>query len=361
MLKLQKFIQNNKNWEEILQKEPYCLTINRDDDYIIFKYSQINSGFNNDIVRECRGLILKDKTYEAICVPFYKFGNYGEAYADVIDWSTAKVQEKIDGSLIKVFYDNGEWHVATNGMINAKNAEISGYCRYKNFYELFEDARCFDYDKLDKDCTYMFELTSPYNQVVIRYDDIKIWHIGTRNNKTLKELDVDIGVEKPKYFNLHTLDDCVEFCKTFRGHEGFVVVDKNYNRIKIKNPAYVAMHHAVNNHCLTLKRIITIVDVNETAEFINYFPQYKDEILKIKSAVKAIKYIINSDIEKLSKRKFSDRKEYALFVNKCLYPVPLFAYIDGRINNANDFWNNANDLIKEKMAEKMLKILEKEK
>jgi len=31
-------------------------------------------------------------------------------YADTIDWSAARVQEKVDGSLIKVWYYNGEWN-----------------------------------------------------------------------------------------------------------------------------------------------------------------------------------------------------------------------------------------------------------
>ena len=51
---------------------------------------------------QCRGLILRKDTNQPVCVPFYKFFNLGEEQAHAIDWGTASVYEKVDGSLIKV-------------------------------------------------------------------------------------------------------------------------------------------------------------------------------------------------------------------------------------------------------------------
>ena len=121
-MQLLKFIKENNNWEYILSQNPYCLKIKRDDGYIILSYNQIESDFYNPIVRECRGIILEEKTLIPVCVPFYKFGNYGEGYVPNIDWSSARTQEKVDGSLIKVWYHNGKWRVSTNGTIDAINA-----------------------------------------------------------------------------------------------------------------------------------------------------------------------------------------------------------------------------------------------
>jgi len=84
ILKVIELIKNNPNWREILSESPYCITIKDDGDFILLKYSQIDSDFNNEIVRECRGLIIH-KNFNPVCVPFYKFGNYGESYADNID------------------------------------------------------------------------------------------------------------------------------------------------------------------------------------------------------------------------------------------------------------------------------------
>lgn len=95
-IKLVKFIKEHNNWEEILTNEPYCLKISRDDGFILFKYDQINSDFSLDIVKEARGIILREDTLEIVCFPFTKFFNVDEQYADTIDWNTAQVQEKID-------------------------------------------------------------------------------------------------------------------------------------------------------------------------------------------------------------------------------------------------------------------------
>ena len=139
------FIKNNQNWREILSEAQYYITIKDDGDFTLLKYSQIDSDFSKEIVRECRGLII-DKDLKPVCVPFYKFGNYGESYADNIDWSTAAVEEKIDGSLIKVWSYNGKWIVSTNGTIFAHKANIGSDNdiktgkKYSNFGDLFKEA-----------------------------------------------------------------------------------------------------------------------------------------------------------------------------------------------------------------------------
>jgi len=115
-LKLVEFIENNSNWEELLSQKPYSLSIKRDGGYILFMYSQIDSDFGNPIVRECRGLISLEETLRPVCVPFFKFFNAQEGHASKIDWSTARVLEKLDGSIIKLWFFDG-WHVSTNGTI----------------------------------------------------------------------------------------------------------------------------------------------------------------------------------------------------------------------------------------------------
>ena len=105
-LKLIDFINEHADWEELLSQAPYCLNISRDQKFdrnlIMFKYSQQDSDLSNDIVKECRGIILDEDTFEPISVPYFKFFNAGEPNAAEVDWSSAKVLQKIDGSLIKV-------------------------------------------------------------------------------------------------------------------------------------------------------------------------------------------------------------------------------------------------------------------
>jgi hypothetical protein len=54
--------------------------------------------------------------------------------------------------------------------------------------------------------------------------------------------------------------------------EGFVVVDKDHNRVKIKSPAYVKAHH-IRGEGLNLKRASELVAMNEHEEYISVFPE----------------------------------------------------------------------------------------
>lgn len=83
-MKLLEFINEHDNWKELLQQSPYNLIVKEKDDYTLLKYNQLESDFSNEIVRECRGIIL-NKDNKIVCYPFHKFFNYGEQYADFID------------------------------------------------------------------------------------------------------------------------------------------------------------------------------------------------------------------------------------------------------------------------------------
>ena len=150
MLNLQTFIRENENWKELISEKPYCIKVTEKEDLVCFKYSQIDSDFNEPLVRECRGIILEKDTWNVVAYAFNKFFNFGESYADEIDWASARVLEKVDGSLIKIYYYNG-WRVGTNSTIDADDAKLLAP-PYETFMDLFSAAAdiCgLDYNKLD--------------------------------------------------------------------------------------------------------------------------------------------------------------------------------------------------------------------
>ena len=163
-LELSDFIKQNPNWEEKLAEAPYYVKTKRDGDFVLLKYDQIRSDFNIPIVRECRGIILDEaESYRPVCVPFFKFGNFGERYVPDIDWSTARVQEKLDGSLIKLWHYKDRWRVSSNGEIDARKAHINSAlligAPQTDLYTLFMEAwekTGVSFDCLDQNYTYMF-------------------------------------------------------------------------------------------------------------------------------------------------------------------------------------------------------------
>lgn len=304
MLKLKEFIQNNTNWEEILSNFPYNLIIKRDFPYIMFKYNQLSSDFTIDLVREARGVIFREDTWKCVCHSFDKFGNYGESYCPEIDWSTASVQEKVDGSLIKFWYDDLSWHISTNGTIDAYKATIGdSYDVGDNSYGKLVLTAIVNagltvntlFENLNKDNTYMFELVSPQTRVVVPYTNTELYFLGYRSKANDREYspheeNCDEVVEfikkyfkVPKIYSLYTLEQVEAAAKILTwNEEGYVICDTDFNRVKIKSPEYVKVHHlATLKGLITTERLIDLVIKNEQDEFLAYFPEYKVRVMHI--------------------------------------------------------------------------------
>lgn len=260
-----RFIRDNPNdWRQKLEDKN--IKIKDDENLSIFNYG-INADFTDPVVQEARGIIINVKTLDVACWPFRKFGNYTESYADDIDWTSARVQEKYDGSLVKLFYNDEiyRWQWSTMSTINAKDAELGEYSM--SFLDLIKSADNYssiDVDSLSTDMTWIFELVSPINRLVVKYPKAHLYHIGTRSNLDGREYDTSIGIDKPIEYSLKSLDDCVAAANKLNKdgscqHEGFVVVDKNWHRVKIKSPEYLMLHRVANNGVLTKLRALQII------------------------------------------------------------------------------------------------------
>lgn len=338
LLKVQDFIKAHDNWKELLAAAPYSLIIKEKGNLVLLKYNQIKSDFSNPIVNECRGLILEKDTWNIVSFPFTKFYNYGEPFAAQIDWSTAKVEAKMDGSIISVYFYDGYWNIATSGNIDAVDAETNNREIVPNFRRLFDMAAincAFDYDRLDPHYTYMFELVSPYNIITCPYDRTELYHIGTRDNRTGKECEVDIGIKKPEVYNITSLQDAIDTVATFDfKKEGFVVKDANYNRVKIKSAAWLRAHHMVNNHSLSLEKILDLIIIGEDSEFLSYYPFYKDAFDKVSAEYNYILSIatLTADTAQyiISSGNAKTKKEFVESVKNMKYPFIAYAVYDGK-------------------------------
>lgn len=290
LVDLTNYMNTHENWEKELSKEPFCFKVNRDGEYLLVKYN-IGTDFNADLTHYARGVIFKEDRpshYVCVCHPFDKFFNYGESYAASIDWDSAIVREKIDGSLIKVWYDNNEWHISTNGMVDAFKASVN---ETVSFGDLFLRAINNDYtffDGLNINDIYMFELVSPENELVVKYNETALYYLGERNTDS----DVEAfnytehmnkyGIKNPRVYKLNNLDDVVNLVNAFGDdEEGCVVCDKNFNRIKVKGQAYLTAFMYRCQMSISTKKILTAI-LNETIDdWAAYNPSIKEKSDKI--------------------------------------------------------------------------------
>ena len=336
-MELLDFIKSHNNWEELLSQPPYALKISRDEGYIMFKYNQIESDFGYQLVREARGIILREKDWKVVCRPFDKFFNYGEPNAAEINWNHIKVTEKIDGSLVKLWWDN-EWHWSTNGTIDARKA-VANDALGITFYDLIlraleKNNRYLGelYDEIEsihsaRSRTFMFEIVSPVSRVVIPYEDYNIFYLGARSNEAGEYEDWPLFEEiRPRELAFTNLQEIVDTVSEFEWtHEGVVVFD-GVNRIKIKSPAYIKAHYVRSNGMISLERLVDIVLAHEEEEFLVYCPEYKEKLYKIKKFLEKIE----DAAEKLREH----FKTMAPSIeNKRIFSIHLQAYIP------KEFWD----------------------
>lgn len=373
-LNIQWFIEQHSDWEKLLSEKPYCLHITKDNfngkNLVMFKYDQIESDMSLPIVQECRGLILDFDTNDIVSFPFKKFFNSGETNAAEIDWSSCWVGEKIDGSITKVVKIGDKLLWSTNGVPNAFNAPLAEQigCTAKSFGDLMliglknafdeylkkalDNHRCFDSSEewfkslLQEGYTYIFELTSPFSKVVVQFHDTKLNFLGCRNNETFEETyftdhDLKNYFNTPKVFPLTSLDECKKATEAMGpDQEGFVVCDKNFNRIKVKSILYVSLAHMRNNGVLSYERGIEIVRGNELEEVVTYFPEFKEHLEKIKEKYDLLVSHLEASWDGFNTlvTALAPRKEAAIWITKNFdIPGVGFALLDGKVKTVKEW------------------------
>ncbi len=331
MLETVKLMRNNPdNWKDILTQSPYNLALSEDDDYVLLKYNQIASDFSQEICNECRGLIVNKHTLTPVALSFFKFYNIEEQYAAQIDWNSVSVQEKVDGSKILVWWDDihNKWRISTSGTLDANEAEVNSPLLSKpiSFKTLFEEAvwhlghtleSFFNYLNYTK--CYTFELVSPYNRVVVPYDVTRIYLIGMRDVNTFEEEMPSIpglNVWQPVRYNLSNLDECRKALEEMDwDEEGFVAVDKHWNRVKIKNIKWLQAHYLANNGVQSKVRILEIIEQNEQNEFLAYFPEYQKRFAELTCLLDSF---IQEGVDAIEDTKahspYETKKDFALYV-----------------------------------------------
>ena len=332
---------------------------------ILLKYNQIDSDMSLKEVRESRGLILERGTWKILSMSFEKFFNSAETYAAKINWDTAHILEKEDGSLISAYWDwnINKWCAATTGTANGEG-EVNnklGTTFSDLFWKTVEDKYALNDCLLDKDHVYMFELCTPYNIVVKPHDESSATLLAVRNRITLNEVDYDglgriadsLRVPLVKRYDLNA-KNAGALIKTLEGmpftEEGYVVLDGNFNRIKIKNPAYLAVHHLKGK--TAEHNILTIVKSNEIEEFASTFPERREEIFNLhKNYNELIGKLegVWSILEPLKPKNITpgEKKRYAMEVFRVceendtkMFTGLFFGLNDGKVESVKDFMFN---------------------
>lgn len=311
---------------------------------VSLKYDQISSPMSSELVHQARGLILdEDNNWATVARPIDKFFNYGESQAATIDWATARVQEKLDGTCILLYHYAGKWRVGTLGTPDASGeVQGMGWTYHDLFWWVWSELGYKVPGQMWQSWTFMFELCTPFNRIVVRHPENRLVFITARENETGTEASVEFpGWEAVEEFSLASLDDIqATFSKLDPlSIEGYVVVDGNFRRLKVKHPGYVALHHLRGNG-YGPRRILEVIRRGEAAEVVANFPEWKDDFDLMQHRFADLTGHLESEYERL--KDIPLQKAFALEALNTRLSSALFAVRSGKSNSIRDFLTQMN-------------------
>ena len=356
-MKVIEFIKQNENWRDLLTKSPYNLKIKDEGDLIILSYTHATK-FSEDISCECRGLII-DKEFNIVCRKFDKFFNWIEPHisrAEILYQmlkfkSNLKFYEKMDGSIVSLYYYKNEWRLCSNNTIDARttfinDGKISMFDIFQKVLQYMKISWTELQTKLDRSKCYIFELVSQNNIVVIDYGFERIYLIGVRDLNTQLEENIEkyitLGFPLPAQFNFPSLDAGIEYVLNMKelNSEGLIAVDEQFNRVKIKNRNYINVSGILIGYNLTTW-LSTINLIRSNYDLVKdmieqYYPTIKNKILEYEKLIeiesinisniyhKIIDKIGNMNDDRMFKKLFSQKlDEYGVcgFYRPILYLI----------------------------------------
>jgi RNA ligase-like protein len=389
MLLVQKYLETH-TFGDLARDHGVYASFSKSGHKFSLNYDQIEARESDPLSQETRGLILSAEdgksflsqavtvngklSYEQVspgktrilAYPMKRFFNHGQGSAADINWHDPKlaVLEKLDGTLCIVYHDpfTDKWCVATRSVPEADLVMDNGLFTFRTLFEkALVETTGYEFEVftrfLAKECTYCFELTTPYNRIVVEYKKCGVTLLAIRNMVTLNEIHMDHPywdtlprslpfVQAHTYTSVQDLVDWVSSLNPME-HEGVVVRDGNFNRIKVKNAAYVA-YNKVRDALGTSER--NCVELILTEKDDDVIPMLPDEIVKnlqkIKVGVQDVikkhdeAYLaIKAEADKLMP---GDKKTFAVLATVTykslnLWTAPFFQMFEGKALNMKDF------------------------
>ena len=380
-MKVQELFKQYSSVDDIIkvlhEKHNVDTKLYKNHNLMMLNYDFYNRKKNDDIHNECRSLLL-DTSGNIISRSFDVFG-MSRNIKDIPNISDYIYHEKYDGTMISVYHHNGNWYCSTRSTAFAEYSLQTDHVSITaviynllKVYSIREFTEFLNNLNFNKDCTYIFELISPYH--VTKYDKKDIIYLISRNKKTGEfinhenELKSHFTVSKKYYFKTH--DDIENAMNNFANfEEGYVAYIGNTPQFKIKDKKWSEMFY-LKGEGLSKPKILKIYISNEVEDYISVYPDTKDmfnDILSfeqnvIKESQQIMDEIINDNLS---------RKEIALLLKSYKYDFLIFSMLDKGLIDVNEyyyknlspenrmFFLKRNYIFEERYEKLMLEYLEK--
>lgn len=209
----------------------------------------------NKYTMMARGLILDIVECRMVSLPFMKFFNYQElvnnpSRESVLPDTPFEVFEKLDGSLIIIYWYNGRWNAATRGSFESDQALWA---------QALLDEPSFPSRSLYRRATYLCEAIYPENKIVVNYDTS--YHgltllggyydsptgSGEYDYEELVRIGSSVGWRVAERYGHDSISSLLDIAgRLGSGAEGFVLRFYDGFRVKIKGDEYCRIHRMVS-------------------------------------------------------------------------------------------------------------------
>lgn len=326
--------------------------------------------YTNDAVKtdpltiECRSLIVSTWDYHVISRKFDRFFNVGENEGgDSVDFDDAVCYEKADGSLIGVYYHGGEWRISTRGTALAEGPHVmGGTFRGKVMATLGVDEEGFQrlFNQFPSNWTLIFEWISPENRIVTPYKKSELVLLGMTaagleiylasnpeiEQSILRRLK-DHNVRACRRYELGSKEAMDAFVANLDDlEEGLIIQDKAAGqRAKLKSRAYLTAHRLRGENVIpTDKNLAELILTGEEAEFIAYFPEWKERVDVLRSMIETHLTQLNETYQRY--KDIEDQKAFAMAVKEYQGSWLMFEARKRGLDNIQEVWKN-QDIMKQ--------------
>jgi hypothetical protein len=299
-----------------------------------------------------------------------RFYNHGDAAAADIVWSDPglSVYEKLDGTMVVLYWDvlKRRWFTATRSVPEADLPIQTGNLSLgeMTFSTLFREALVatgartherLNLDEIlthfDPELTYVFELTSPHNRIVVKYDEPGVTLLAARHTasgieKSIHDLNRSLHwLPRPKVWAIHDPTALAAFVDSADPAtlEGAVVCDSQFNRIKIKNKAWVLSSRAKDLVTVSRRSAMEAI-ISGTID--DVIPLISDdianELLTMKERLVTYLRRIDENFRSWKDEAAGNRRRFAELVNLSdEWATPYFQMLDGKGSDAHTWLTNA--------------------
>ncbi len=392
------------SFQQLEDDHGVCARPNATGDKFSLNYDQIMAKSGDPVAEQCRGMVIRPTQWDwavfkddwkmpvvgdidVAAWPMNRFYNFGDAASHQIDWNDPelRVYEKVDGTCIIAYWDSHQnrWHAATRSVSEADLPIHLGDMQIGDmtFSQLFLKALILTREELsgkpvdwvvdgpdkvihlNKELTYVFELVSPHNQIVVSYPEPRVYLLAARHTASGVELPIEElrleHVRRPRTWPLKDAVAVGAFVNSMSPSEleGTVTCDSSFRRQKIKSIAYVLAHKTKDNVTASPRNALEAIIHEKLDDVIPLVPKdVGDKMLKMQDDYARFCRNIDRNFAVFKANAAGSRKDFAQnVIASGDWTAPYFNLWEGRSDSGRGWIRNAAE--KGKLSASSLDII----